>query len=136
MLVMMAGHDDVQDECKSFSSGHMRRRRIHTDIGGLRSGGSSGLVDGDEVNLTGKGRTYRIQGIDKETRWDSSVQYDNERTGFDCKRRSYYTQETCNKIREGAWSGRFVHGSSNTGSLRRTCRTQKMHNCIFQSDLI
>jgi hypothetical protein len=61
-----AGHDDVQDECKSFSFGHMRRRRIHTDIGGLRSGGSSGLVDGDEVDLTGKGRTYRIRELTRE----------------------------------------------------------------------
>lgn len=118
-----AGHDDVQDECESFSSVHMRRRRIHTDIGGLRSGGSSGLVDDDEVDLADKGRTYRIQRIDKETRWDSSVQYDNARTDFDYKRRSYCTQETCNKIREGAWSGCFVHGSSNTGFLRRTCHT-------------
>lgn len=63
-----AGHDDVQDESKSISSGHMRCRRIHTDIEGLRSGGSSGLIDGDEVDLAGRGRTYRIQGIGKETR--------------------------------------------------------------------
>ena len=57
-----AGHDDVQDECKSFSSGHIRRRRTHIDIGGLRSGGSSGLVDGDDADLTGKGRTYSHPG--------------------------------------------------------------------------
>lgn len=53
-----------------MSSGHMRRRRINTDIGGLRSGCSSGLIDGDEVDLTVRGRTYRIQGTVKQTRWD------------------------------------------------------------------
>ena len=106
----------------------MRRRRIYNDIGSLRSVGSSGLVDGDEVDLAGEGRTYRIQGIDKETRRDSSVQYDDAKKGFDYKRRSYYTQEIYNKFREGAWSGRFVHGSSNNGFLRATCHTQKIYN--------
>jgi endonuclease YncB( thermonuclease family) len=85
----MTGHDDVQHECKSFSSGHTRRLKSRTDIGGLSLGSLSGLVDGDKVDLTGKGRTYRIQEIDKETRWDSSVQYDNARIGFYCKRMSY-----------------------------------------------